>query len=313
MECQFCKKTLSCSKSLKAHQKTAKYCLSIQSNNSNSVIIFSNSCLGCGKQFTRRDALTNHESICRAIAYMKEIKISYTNDIAEKDKKISALEETQRQLSQKDEETQRQLSQKNEEMQRQLKQKDEEIHKLEYRIEKYESQIFDIAKQPRQTTQTTHDSSVHINLPPLTREHLEDSAQFLSLDHIKKGFHGYAEYALEYPLKGLVTCTDYSRRKVKYNNDEGQSIIDPDMKKLCINLFKAIRSRNHDLTTEYMNEMKEMADTGKWDRTDLQDLVLEAITRNGEVIAIANGNRPDVITEFVKLVCSGLTSSTLEI
>ena len=164
--------------------------------------------------------------------------------------------------------------------------------------------IASIAHQPRTS------SSVHINLPPLTREHLEENAQYLSMDHIKKGFKGYAEYALEFPLKGMVTCTDYARRKVKYNNDNGDVVVDPDMTSLCSNLFSAIRSRNQDLTNEYMSEMKEKTASGKWNRNDIQDLMFEAITRNGDVISIANGERPEAITEFVKWVCSGLTSSS---
>ena len=307
MECQYCHREFKTKSSLNLHIKTARYCIKLRKKPipDNEHI---HTCEYCNKTFTTRQASTNHKKKCYSAVKnavdnnsnkLNEIIDRQTNEI----KRITELATNMKTEIER-------LTQLVIDMEAKNKMYyDPHIVNLEHRIEKYESQILDIAKQPRQTI---HDSSVHVNLPPLTREHLEDSAQFLSMDHIKKGFPGYAEYALEYPLKGLVTCTDYSRRKVKYNNENGETVIDPDMKKICINLFKAIRNRNQDLTTEYMNEMKELAETGKWDRTDLQDLVFEAITRNGEVIAIANGNRPDAITDFIKLVCSGLTSSIPE-
>ena len=284
------------------------------------------SCEICGKEFDRTNNLKRHQQSALCMVRRKDL------DLARKDEELARKDE---ELARKDEELARRsvelvqetlkwTKERNafeavikdvvkevEHLQTVLGQKADEINKLESRICKYEQTIADIARQPRTSTSTsTSTNKFVVNFPPLTTEHLQSNAQFLSMDHLKKGFQGYAEYALEFPLKGMVTCTDFSRRKVKYNNEEGDLVVDPDMKKLCTNLFSAIRSRNQELTNEYMTEMKEKAESGEWNRNEIQDLMFEAITRNGDVASIADGGRPEAITDFVKWVCSGLTSST---
>ena len=257
---------------------------------------------------SRQNLLKRHEDRCCAVTHVENLMQTLN---AQKDEEMRTIlaqkdEEMRTLLAQKEQEMQDRLKQKDQEVQALLKQKDEEIVKLELHVAKHEKTIADIARQPRTTTSN---SKFVVNLPQLTTEHLQSNAQYLSLDHVKKGFQGYAEYALEYPLKGMVTCTDFSRRKVKYNNEEGETVVDPDMKKLCTDLFAAIRGRNQDLTNEYMKEMKDKADSGEWNRNDIQDLVFEIITQNGDFGAIASGDCPDVLADFVKRVCSGLTSS----
>ena len=238
-------------------------------------------CQHCGKPFTTTSHLNRHQKTTKSC--LKIQKETETGLISELRKKI-ALSEMHKEIA---------LSELRKEIQL-LRSQNEQLLEL-------------VAKGVSRSTTT------NFNFPPLTQKHLEDNAQFLSLDHVKKGFQGYAQYALDFPLKGLVTCTDYSRRKVKYVNEEGQSVTDPDMTNLCTNLFSAIRSRNQELTSEYMQEMKEKADSGQWDRNDIQDLVFEAITRNGDVASIANGDRPEAVADFVKWVCSGLTISKHDI
>ena len=69
------------------------------------------------------------------------------------------------------------------------------------------------------------------NLTPITEDHLKEQAQFLTIDHVKNGVDGYVKYALDYPLKDKIVCTDFSRRKIKYKDEEGNIIEDPDWKK----------------------------------------------------------------------------------
>ena len=308
MECPHCKRQLSSIKSLRMHQATAKVCLAAQRRSSPDANVTdplagSVACRGCGRTIVRTDALRNHEKKCPAVSHTKKLEMRWAK---ERDQLVMELEAKNNEVIR----LQILLERNCDDYQRNVKHKANEINKLESRICKYEQTIADIARQPRTSTSTSSTNKFVVNFPPLTTEHLQSNAQFLSMDHLKKGFQGYAEYALEFPLKGMVTCTDFSRRKVKYNNEEGDLVVDPDMKKLCTNLFSAIRSRNQELTNEYMTEMKEKAESGEWNRNDIQDLMFEAITRNGDVASIADGGRPEAITDFVKWVCSGLTSST---
>ena len=48
-------------------------------------------------------------------------------------------------------------------------------------------------------------------MQPITQEYLINHTPSLTIEHIKKGASGYAEYALEGPLKGRIACVDYSR------------------------------------------------------------------------------------------------------
>ena len=282
MECPHCGKTFKTTGNLNKHIRTAKYC-----------------------QLQKMVSDSDEDLIAmRVKSERRETELLAL--LEEKDWEISRLKEELESVRQKDSMITDRFLQKDDEMHKMLEHKNDEISKLESRLLRHEETIADIARQPRTTT--TSSSSININLPPLTNKHLEEHAQFLSMDHFKRGFQGYAEYALEFPLKGMVTCTDYSRRKVKYNNDTGDTIVDPNMKNLCTNLFRAIRSRNQDLTNEYMKAMKEKAESGEWDRNDIQDLMFEAISRNSDVVSIASGNRPEAASDFVKWVCSGLTS-----
>ena len=48
---------------------------------------------------------------------------------------------------------------------------------------------------------------------------------------------------MEYPLKDKIVCTDFSRRKLKYKDENGNLIEDPEMIKLSQKLFKAIEEK----------------------------------------------------------------------
>ena len=304
MNCEFCKKTFASKKSFMVHQRTARYCLVIQKELSSdkSACHSTTTCPGCEKTI-RPDNLLRHNRTCKAL----------------KEKNIN--DELRRLLEGKEKEIQLSLAKKEEEIRRirvetqmMLSEKDREIEnvrenclKLEQKIEKYESQMFEMARQPK-----TVSSKVVVNLPPITQQHLEDNAKYLSLDHIKRGMKGYAQYALEYPLKGMVTCTDYSRRKIKYNDENGEIVVDPEMRQLRQKLFAAIRGRNQSLINEHVKELQAKASSGEWDRSYIQDLVQEMVDINRSVGSAAMGDSADEIGTFIKEICMGLASSDSE-
>jgi hypothetical protein len=111
----------------------------------------------------------------------------------------------------------------------------------------------------RPTTQNNNQRINQIinNMTPITEDHLKEQAEFLTIDHIKDGIPGYVKYALEYPLKDKIVCTDYSRRKIKYKDEDGVLIDDPEMIKLTQKLFKAIEEKNDILIQEYSKEIQQ--------------------------------------------------------
>lgn len=64
-------------------------------------------------------------------------------------------------------------------------------------------------------------------------------------------------YALDYPLKNKVICVDYSRRKVKFKNRDGDIITDPEMTSLATKFFNSIKDKNKELVCMCANELKE--------------------------------------------------------
>ena len=69
MECQYCKKTLSSSYTLKIHQNKAKSCLKIQGKPNKGNFICK-----CSRSFTHKHHLLEHQTICASNGeYIKEI------------------------------------------------------------------------------------------------------------------------------------------------------------------------------------------------------------------------------------------------
>ena len=158
------------------------------------------------------------------------------------------------------------------------------------------------------------------NLLPITDEHLREQAQFLTLDHIKQGALGYANFACDYALKDRITCVDLSRRKVKYKNPDGNIITDPEMAVLSKKLFTSIQDKNTQLTRQYKDELRDMilqkyrdvGDIMTDEETRELDLAIEQINKHMQEASnlyhqtkeIAEGQKPNMYHEFIKEVCN---------
>ena len=136
-------------------------------------------------------------------------------------------------------------------------------------------------------------------MQPLTEQHLIDNAQHLTIDHIKKGPEGYAEYALEYPLKDRVMCSDYSRRKVKFKDNEGNLITDPEMTTLAKKFFNSIKEKNKELVCRCANELKE-----KLGDDNIMDTVVKLFDYKAAIEQGSDGEKSEFHHDFVRQVCS---------
>ena len=263
-------------------------------------------CQFCNRDFSSKYSLSKHQksaSYCVALQKEHERK-DKDNIIAEKALEGNKLQEEIVRL--------RILLEQKDVM---LEQKDEVIKKLEARLAKHEETIADIARQPTTKIENTTnilqpttkiENTMNI-LSPITAEHLRDQAQFLQMEHIQEGMDGYARYALDYPLKNRVVCTDFSRRKIQYKNGDGKVVSDPDMKKLSHELFKAIRERNDELFTDYMTKLIEAV---RNDPTHAnQQILTDVCELRAEVRRLADGHKSEMTPSFVKSVCAGTTNS----
>ena len=186
--------------------------------------------------------------------------------------------------------------------------------------DKIENLAITAIKRPTiQNTQQRYNTIIN-NLTPITEEHLKEQAQYLTIDHIKNGVDGYVKYALDHPLKDKIICTDFSRRKIKYKDDDGNVIEDPEMINLTQKLFQAIKDKNSQLVSEYIIELKErfdilvmepnndMDDDESEEYGNRMDIITDDLFRvssqRREIDEIANGNKNEIYYRFIKDICS---------
>lgn len=294
MECEFCKNTFSTKSSLVKHQKRTKYCIGLREEKGIANEIQKEEeikCLGCDKVFTSKENLKYHREKCVNLI-IHELEEKYKKELSD-----------QKEFYEK------------------------QINEYKIQIKELQGEIMDIAKTAvsRPITINNQNNNQRINnqiinnLIPITEEHLIEQSKFLTLDHIKNGASGYVQYALEYPLKDRIKCVDYSRKRIKYKDEEGNIIDDPEMSKLSQKFFKAIEEPNSKLTDEYLkelqnrlsilnNEIEEINEEDKKDYDEQSNLLIDYYMKinaqRREIREAANGYKPDIYMDFVKDICS---------
>ena len=297
--CEFCLNTFKTNSNLINHMKTAKYCLKLRNKDNENFI-----CEYCNKKLSSNYTLRVHKKTCKEkeLLYEKQKEDNYKKEINNLKTKLK---------EQKDE------------YKKQLKEQKDEY---ELKIKELQNQIERLATTAINKPTNIQNNNQRINqiinnMTPITDEFLKEQAEFLTLEHLKDGISGYVNYALDYPLKDKIICTDFSRRKVKYKDENGTLIDDPEMIKLSQKLFKAIEEKNDILIEEYSKEIQqkynilvfqtpnnEMNDT----ETEMFEAKLNVLTqeffnakdRTREIKEIVKGNKNETYYEFIKDVCS---------
>jgi hypothetical protein len=121
--------------------------------------------------------------------------------------------------------------------------------------------------KPSTVNQTNTTNQIINNMMPITDAHLQEHVQNLNPLHVQNGASGYAKYALDFPLKDMIVCTDFQRRNCKYKDENGNIVFDPEMTKITKRLFSAIKERNEELINEYSTELQ-----NKWKDMNASDM-----------------------------------------
>lgn len=236
LKCDICSACFATKSNLLKHKKTAKYCK----------IINTRECELC-HCFINIDELYNHNFNC--IIYLKN--------------KIFELEKNNKELEiytykNKELETQYQeIKQQNEE----LKQQNRDLHE---QLKDFTLKLLDKPNNITTTNNysnsgnTTNNTKVDIfnNLKPLTDDDFKSNIDNLTIEHVKKGAEGYAEYSLEYPLKDKLLCLDLSRKKICYKDENGNRIEEYKLDKLLKRLFENIDKKNYELINQIIQEIQ---------------------------------------------------------
>jgi hypothetical protein len=159
------------------------------------------------------------------------------------------------------------------------------------------------------------------NMMPITDKHLQEHIHNLNPLHVQNGASGYAKYALEYPLKDMIVCTDFQRRNCKYKDENGNVISDPEMTKITKRLFSAIKDRNEELINEYSAELqakwKTLNESGTSEINEEEivdfstktnealEFVMNVLSQKRQVNEMADGMRPELFYGFVRELAAG--------
>jgi hypothetical protein len=272
MQCKFCKNTFTNKHSLSKHQLSTKYCLKLQ----NKEFVSDHKCEGCQKTFTIVYDLNIHRKKCKA----SDLLYNLQNQICILESRLQ-----EREIQNNSYVTH---------IENQQKMYESQIKSLQDKLE-------NIAIKAVQRPTTTNMNKTQINnfiqnMEPISCDHLLEQSSNLTLEHIKKGASGYAEYALEYPLKDRIACVDYSRRKIKFKSKDGDLIADPEMVKLAPMFFDSIKNKSSEIVYE-LNK-KDM-------NSSMFEEVAKLFNTNSDVNNGATGIKTEFYHDFVKHVCSG--------
>lgn len=274
MNCPFCQRVFSVKSALIRHKNTAKFCLKLQAEYKAKL----NICEYCNKELDSERNLSIHYKSCE-----KYLSQTFSN--------LELLEK----LRQKDEEMNQRFRQKDEEMRQRLRERDIEILELKKHVRDLEDKLENIAiKGALKPSKITNYIQ---QLQPITEKHFLECSSNLTLDHIKRGPRGYAQYALEYPLRDRVVCVDYARRKIKFKDSDGNIITDPEMNRLAMLFYNSIKDKNRQLVEECKRQLKVNFDDEELDMLSKLMDYMNSVERGSE------GEKSDFQCEVLKDVC----------
>lgn len=233
-------------------------------------------CQYCNKEFIRKHALTKHQRVAKyCLNIQRTIELEkelLSNNPAPNDNK--------------------------------------ELHKKIEELEKAHRKELDELKNL--ITQTNSKSPVVQNMEPVTVSHIEAMAlEHLDITDLENGLEGIVDFTVKYPLLGRVVCTDKSRRKFKYTNEDGNIVNDYGGTKLSRTVFEGIQSRCVQLIdTKYAsltNDIKNVIDT----TTEFQDSVLENMKKGtqlqnlkNELLEAAKGTENELQKSYIRKLVS---------
>ena len=258
--CKFCNKVLSSSGSLSNHVKKSKKCISQRKQNKVKVKKTKEnfSCEYCPKVYTTKQSLNYHMK-----THDKEI---------EKDR---LLQEKDRLLQEKD---------------RLLQEYKQQIRELQ---DKLENIAIKASTKPT-TINQNRNTYIQNNLKPLREEDFTKHLEHFTQDTILDGYEGIGKYALEYPLRDKVICVDFSRKMIKYKNDKGELVDDPEMTKICQKFFASLKDKSKEIKDNF-SEDNDMV------RESFYDRILET---NKEIRFIGDGYDTKLRKDFIRYICN---------
>lgn len=220
-------------------------------------------CSNCEKQFSKKSNLIRHQKLnnclskcphcdvmCRRAIHILNCPTLLNERIKELEKKnenlmienanltaqITPMRIRNTQLEMDNERYIAQITKLQDEMQKQITELSKEVKK---------------ANKKKQQCIINNNNIKIENLTILNTTEFTKFAELLTMEHIKRGVIGYAEFVTNFPLNNKIICTDLSRKKIKYKTSKNEFKSDVNMRSITKDLFQSINERNKNLIFDY--------------------------------------------------------------
>ena len=285
MECNYCKKTFQTTSSLLHHQRTVKSCLKIQ--NEQGVSLSTRfECSFCNKRITTKNNLDYHINICKI--RLNQLEMASNDNIKktleEKDDKLDKIESD--------------LRTQKEEYEYEIRLKNDKIKELEERLKKTEYKLNCSIHKTKHKTINDHSTNITNNYTiyeVMTPERVEDYfKKHYNMETLLGGQKALARLVADGFIieKDTYHCTDRSRQKFSFVDNEGKSIEDPD----CRHVIQ--------LTASGMPHIKDVYEDSLFSSEAKDERVEENLHNNYSSISKLDQEPSQFKTELSKIVPS---------
>ena len=308
MECEYCNLILKSKYILKAHLLNNKACLKLRGLEMNSKF----TCKDCNLSFMSNINLNVHLEICKkkelskhneeqnALIKEQDIKLKEQDIKLKEQKKIIKDQE----LKLKDQDIQHKK-----EILEMKDYNDKTIKNLQAQLDKMFLTIEKLIDKPTGTTITTNNNirnnySDKYFLEKLTSEDLNKKCQnYLTEQEFFGGQKGIAQMCSDHIIKTkdnkvLLTCSDVSRKKFKYMDENGNIKEDYEARAFTEKVFEPIKKASQDVYENILLDIKDEQEREQIDynrKSVLNDKTMKAIDCFAQIVNIDN---PSCNSEF---------------